>query len=105
MLGELEDVKHIIYVGCSETFVCITGVRNLILFSPLIGILIDNTVYTNNAHTIRKIFYILYVHLLICIINYSGVRNVEINSVSQKIRVHCVNLVILYLALTTPVHI
>lgn len=58
MFGELEDLKHIIYVGCSETFVCINGVRNLTLLSPLIVILIDNTAYTNNVHTIRKIFYI-----------------------------------------------
>ena len=53
MFEELEDLKHIIYVGCSETFVCITGVRNLILPSPLIVILIDNTAHTNSAHTIR----------------------------------------------------
>ena len=46
MFGDLEDLKHIIYLGCSETFVCITDVRNLILFSALIAILIHNTVYT-----------------------------------------------------------
>ena len=55
-----------------------TGVINLILFSPLIVILIDNTLCANSAHTIHKIFYILYVHLLVYIINYSGVRDVKL---------------------------
>jgi hypothetical protein len=32
VFGALEDFKIIIYVDCSETVVCVAGVRNLILF-------------------------------------------------------------------------
>ena len=76
MFGALEDFKIIIYVDCSETVVCVAGVRNLILFISWILIVTDYTVYISNAHAICKIFYILFIHMLVDISNNSGVINV-----------------------------